>query len=148
MTAMSNEIGLFGREADRRRLLAVLEERSTLLMGPRRVGKTSLLGALQAHSDPQWRFVLVDLQGLTTESEFVKALKRALAQDGLLGALEGVAERIDSVERVIGPVRSAIIVAIGPSSRGGACTDRPGSLRRKVSIHWTSGRRINTCRNE
>ncbi len=63
-----------GRDQDLEHIWTLLAQRSVLLTGPRRVGKTELLFQLEQRPRHGWRVVRVDLQGVTSISEAVGAI--------------------------------------------------------------------------
>lgn len=79
-----------GREADLDQIQALLESDNILLLAPRRVGKTSLMAALQDRG-PAKHIATLDVSGTVTEVDFVRILARAIEQssppDTLTGAL-------------------------------------------------------------
>ena len=100
---MSDVMALLGREADLRRLWSTLRERSVLMTGPRRVGKTELMKHMVAHPEPSWTGVRVDLQGLGTTTAAAERTVKHLARAGL--GVSGAARAAERVEEVsLGPV--------------------------------------------
>lgn len=74
---------LQGRDQDIERTWELVAERSILLTGPRRVGKTSLMEALQEAPRSGWRVVLVDLQGKRDVASVLPDLRQVLESAGL-----------------------------------------------------------------
>ncbi len=92
-------IELVGRNEDLERLWDLLRERSVLLIGPRRVGKTVLLGQMAAEPREGWTAVRVDLQGESTVEGMVERTLGELGRRGLGPAVaSSVTGRLRGVE--------------------------------------------------
>ncbi len=90
--------GLIGRAILLRSVWATWEQRSLLVSGARRVGKTELLKVACRHAPDPFVAVHVDLLSCSTIDEAAGGLERALDGVGLgAGVLSAVSERIDSV---------------------------------------------------
>jgi hypothetical protein len=74
---------LRGRDQDIQRTWELVSERSILLTGPRWVGKTSLMEALQSSPRHGWRVVLVELHGKRDVASVLPDLRQALDAVGL-----------------------------------------------------------------
>lgn len=75
-----------------------LQERNLLLIGPRRVGKTSILKAMEEQRRADWGLLYVDLEGLTSEREMVDAVRRAGEARTLWERISGAIGQVESVE--------------------------------------------------
>jgi hypothetical protein len=73
---------------------------SLLLSAPRRVGKTSFSRKMLKHAEKNgWRTLYLDLQGLKTESEFVKLFKEKLKSEKWLDkAGDTISKILESIE--------------------------------------------------
>jgi len=72
----------FGREADINALRALLEHHDLLLLGPRRIGKTSIARALmRVMREAGWRVVEINVATCDDERAFVEKLETALRQE-------------------------------------------------------------------
>lgn len=72
----------FGREADINTLRALLEHHDLLLLGPRRIGKTSIARALmRVMREAGWRVVEINVAACRDEHAFVEKLETALRQE-------------------------------------------------------------------
>lgn len=81
-----------GREDELSFIKAKIRSASILIIGSRRVGKTSLLNQvdLWAQGEPDLEPVFVDLQGCTAASDFVNRLRRACAAKGISGRIDSL----------------------------------------------------------
>ena len=68
----------WGREKDVRRLWMLIERGSVLLTGPRRWGKSSLMGALEDHPLPAWHVLALDVEYVENPAEFLTELTATL----------------------------------------------------------------------
>lgn len=73
-----------------------LGERSVMLFGPRRAGKSTLLEHMAAHSRDDLRLVVVDLQGLDSVSGMVERVVRT--SGGQAGLASLLTDRLESLE--------------------------------------------------
>lgn len=72
----------FGRAADINTLRELLEHHDLLLLGPRRIGKTSIARALmRAMREAGWRVVEINVAACLDERAFVEKLETALRQE-------------------------------------------------------------------
>ncbi|MDG4595426.1 MAG: ATP-binding protein [Candidatus Contendobacter sp.] len=72
----------FGREADINTLRELLEHHDLLLLGPRRIGKTSIARALmRVMREAGWRVVEINVATCDDERAFVEKLETALRQE-------------------------------------------------------------------
>jgi len=104
---------LVGREEDLAALWQTLRAHSILLVGARRIGKTSVLTEMQESPPKGWRCVMVDLQGAGEQG--LDRITRALLDAGLgpSSLIEG-AERIQEVS--IGGVASVKRASAAPQT--------------------------------
>lgn len=78
-------------------LTARLRDRSLILVGPRRVGKTTLLNALADRDSTILDGHVVDLQGLQTVDAFVRATRAAIRPETRVDAVRSAAGRVEEV---------------------------------------------------
>ena len=72
----------FGRAADINTLRELLEHHDLLLLGPRRIGKTSIARALmRAMREAEWRVVEINVATCDDERAFVEKLEAVLQQE-------------------------------------------------------------------
>lgn len=87
MSRHNNRSFIFGREQDSLNLWRFLEERSVLLVGPRRIGKTELLRSMVLAPRPGFLGVRVDLQGALTVTEAVQRILQEMQKHGIVESL-------------------------------------------------------------
>lgn len=89
-----------GREEDLAFIKAKIRSASILIIGSRRVGKTSLLNQvdLWAQSEPDLEPVFIDLQGCVTQQDFLRKLQR-------VAVAKGVEERVESLDDLAAATR-------------------------------------------
>ena len=89
---------MHNRPAERRELRRLLERGDSVQMfAPRRIGKTWLLGKIaEDMRDAGWVTIVVDVEGMRTEEEFLRALCRKLEEAGGHGqsALTNLKQRL------------------------------------------------------
>ncbi len=100
-----------GREDLMRRLWATLSERSSVLVGPRRVGKSTLLDEMSTRPQHGFRLEVINLQGCTTVEGAVERMQRALEPEG---AASRLARRVEEVQVVDTVVKLAPTQALEP----------------------------------
>jgi formylglycine-generating enzyme required for sulfatase activity len=82
----------FGRETECEDLWRYLADDNILLIGPRRIGKTSLLRRIEDESSGQGHLGLfVDMEGCNTPAAFIAILDRIVTNAGITGELQGAA---------------------------------------------------------
>lgn len=95
----------FGREADINHLREWLEHHDLLLLGPRRIGKTSIARALmRVMREAGWRVIEINVAACRDERAFVEKLETALRQE--TASLGG--KLWDSVSTSLGALRERI----------------------------------------
>lgn len=74
---------LLGRADDLRRMWALLEERSVIMLGARRVGKTEMLRAMERRPRDGWVAVRIDVEGCSSVAQGVDQIAAGLRRVGL-----------------------------------------------------------------
>jgi hypothetical protein len=74
---------LLGRGDDLTRLWSLLGERSVLLLGARRVGKTELLRTMEGHPRDGWVALRVDVEGCASIEQGIDQIAAGLRRVGL-----------------------------------------------------------------
>jgi hypothetical protein len=74
---------LLGRDDDLARIWSLLEERSVLLLGARRVGKTELLRAMERQPRDGWVVLRVDVEGCASVEQGIDQIAAGLRRVGL-----------------------------------------------------------------
>ncbi len=98
---------ILGREQDSGKIWKVLEERSVLLVGPRRIGKTELLRSMVQTPRPGFLGVRVDLQGANSVAEAVERILHEMQKRGIAESLGARVEaRVSSAG--VGPAQIAL----------------------------------------
>ena len=98
MTHISSSNSFLGRESELAALVDALSGRSQLIVGPRRIGKTTLLRALIKRPDTDWVGVRVDLQYARTAADAVDRIERELEGYGITPPItEEVTSRLSSL---------------------------------------------------
>ena len=93
-----NDSEWIGRQSALEQMVSTLEDRSVLLTGPRRIGKTELLKHLAAAASRRWKAVRVDVSSVRTTGEGVARIVSTLRDNGLgpsaageqLGRIQGL----------------------------------------------------------
>ncbi len=107
------------RQAETRELLHWATRGHVLMLAPRRVGKTSLLYHLRDVPPPGWRCVLISVEALADEAQFVARLLAALSEaqpnDGWLAHFgSSVRTALKNVKKIgLGPVQIRLAQAVG-----------------------------------
>ncbi len=126
----------FGREAELGRLRRAVEAGNhVLLLGPRRVGKSSILAELARQLDDDgWKVVKVDVQDVTDEAAFLDALLRGIRTSGielpLLVQATGMVRKFRDVLRGTKIKLAGAQVEIGEGSAD--WEDASGSLKQLI----------------
>lgn len=113
----------FGRQSDVDRLKDILLKDDVLLLGPRRIGKTSIARAVMGRVRAEgWRAVEINVASCIDEKDFLHKLNAALTPElqslgskvtgAFTGAMEAVSARLKSVKLSI-PGGSALDVGLG-----------------------------------
>ncbi|UGQ47101.1 ATP-binding protein [Massilia endophytica] len=107
----------YGREADRDQLVETLENDDVLLLGPRRIGKTSIARAVMAEVRRKgWNTVEVPVASCVSEAQFISRLNAAL-RPGMAGLGKKLGSAIrDGFKAVAGRVKG---VKVGVPGTGG-----------------------------
>lgn len=99
----------FGREGDIERLWGLLSHHDILLLGPRRIGKTSVARAVMVRARTAgWDTVEVNVASGTGEAAFLDKLTQAVKTEGASladRALDWLREGFDDIEKRIKSVR-------------------------------------------
>ncbi len=98
----------FGREEELRFIEAHLRQASILIVGSRRVGKTSLLNQVRfwAQKQPDLEPIYVDLQGARSGAEFESALRLGLAKPENPPELKRLGNRAWEIEALVDEIHT------------------------------------------
>lgn len=109
------------RPEEMKSLLRALEHQSVLLLGPRRIGKTTLLQQLESGAHTTSRAVYIDLEALRDVPSAIATMGRRLTEAGLLTRDSAVQTHLARIEEVSlqvagtgGGLRRANVPALDP----------------------------------
>ncbi|MFZ6745358.1 ATP-binding protein [Undibacterium sp. JH2W] len=99
----------FGRSTEVRRLAEILDNDDILLLGPRRIGKTSICRAVMAHvREKSWHAIEINVASCQDELAFLEKLHTALApemaslsskiKEGFIATFDAISARIKSIK--------------------------------------------------